>query len=70
MKLINPKKVRQMFAEKRNWLTINEIAAGAAVSNKTVSNALMGQPMYPKTVKRFAELLEVEATEIATFITN
>lgn len=68
MKLNNPLKVRQMYAEKMKWLTIEEIAVGLDMSTRTVSKALNGKPMRPATVRRFAIPLGVEATEIATFM--
>lgn len=68
MKLKDPKQLRQMYAERCKWYTIDDIAKGVDVSNKTVSKALLGQPMYPATVKKFAERLGVEVTDIASFI--
>lgn len=68
MKLNDPKRIRQDFAEKQGWLTIEEISIGLAVSNKTVSDALAGKPLRPNTVRKIAQAIEKEPGKIATFV--
>ena len=70
MKLTDPNKLRQLYAEKQQWYTIEEIAKGLEMSTQTISNAFRGQAMRPKTVRKFAEPLRIPATEIATFIND
>jgi hypothetical protein len=68
MKLVNPTQVRQLFAAKKGWLTIEEIAAGLKMSTRTVSKAFSGRPLRANTVRRFAEPLEEKPTNIASFL--
>jgi hypothetical protein len=68
MRLNNPIQVRQLFAQKCGWLTVEEIATGMEMTTRTISKALNGKPMRPATVKRFAVKLEKGVTEIATFL--
>lgn len=68
MKISNPKKVRQLYAEKMKWLTVEEIAAGLKMSTRTVSKAFNGGALRPATVKRFSGPLGMDPTEIATFM--
>jgi hypothetical protein len=68
MRLTNPTKLRQMYAERMRWFTIEEIAEGLQMSTRTVSKALNGAPLRPHTVKRFAEPIGQRETEIASFM--
>jgi cyanate lyase len=68
MRLKEPTQVRQLFAERKNWLTIEEIATGMGKSTRTISKAFRGKPLRPETVREFAGMLDVKETEIATFI--
>jgi hypothetical protein len=68
MKIRDPQRLRQMYAEKHQWYTLDEICFGLKMSKHTVCNAFNGRTIRPTTVKRFAEKLQVSATDIATFI--
>ena len=70
MKLMSPDQVRQLYAVKKQWFTIEEISKGMGMSTQTISKALRGLPMRPKTVKEIAGSLDVPVTEIATFLKN
>ena len=67
MKLKNPLKFRQMYAEELKSLTIQEISNKSNVSVRTVWKVLRGEPMRPQTARKLATPLGVEATEIAIF---
>lgn len=68
MRLKQPTEVRQLFAERKGWLTIEEIAIGLGKSTRTISKAFRGKPLRQETVREFAAMLEVRETEIATFV--
>jgi transcriptional regulator with XRE-family HTH domain len=68
MQLKNPDEVRQMLAERKGWYTMEEIAEGIDVSMNTISTALRGMPMRIGTVRKIADPLGVQPTEIATFV--
>ncbi len=68
MKLMSPDQVRQLYAVKKQWFTIEEISEGMGMSTQTISKALRGLPMRPATVRKVADTLEVPVTEIATFL--
>ena len=68
MKLKEPRQVSQMFAERKGWLTIQEIADGMEKSTRTISKAFRGQPLRVETVREFASVLSVRETDIATFV--
>lgn len=68
MRLINPELVRQLFAEKKKWMTVEQIADGLGVSTKTIGNALSGKSLRPATAVKLAAPLGLDATDIATFL--
>lgn len=67
MKLKNPTQVRRLFAERRGWLTIREIAIGTESGVNTVQRGLRGEAVRPKTIQSWAKALEVKPLEIADF---
>lgn len=70
MKLKNPSELRQLYAEKLEWFTLEEIATGLKMSTRTVSKALSGRPLRPNTVTRFAKPIGKKETEIASFVNS
>lgn len=68
MRLKQPTEVRQLFAERKRWLTIEEIADGMGKSTRTISKAFRGGPLRQETVREFAAALGVQESEIATFV--
>ena len=69
MILKDTKYIRQMFAEKKEWMTIDEIAKGMKMSTRTIRKALSGMKMRPHTIKLFADALGEKPTAIADFLT-
>jgi hypothetical protein len=70
MKLKNPTKIRQQFAEQKGWLTLVEIAAGTGTDRKTVFKGFKGQKIRSDAIRKWADALEVNAGEIAPFVEN
>lgn len=67
MKLKEPKRVRTLFAQRKQWLTIGEIADGLGMHRNTVSKSLKGQSIDTDTARSIAIALEEDVMEIAEF---
>lgn len=68
MKLKQPGQIRTLFAEKKKWLTIGEIADGLDMHRNTVSKFLKGQPIDVATARSIAEAVGVDVMSIAEFV--
>jgi IS30 family transposase len=68
MKLKQPEEVRLLLAERKQWLTIGEIADGLNLHRNTVSKSLKGQAIDPLTAKAIAAAAEVDVMSIAEFV--
>lgn len=68
MKLKQPSQVRTLFAEKKKWLTIGEIADGLDMHRNTVSKFLKGQKIDVATARDIAEAIGVDVMSIAEFV--
>lgn len=68
MRLKEPKQVRALLAEKKQWLTIGEIADGLEMHRNTVSKFLKGQPIDVATARDIAKAIGVDVMSIAEFV--
>ena len=70
MRLKNPMQIRQLFAEKKGWATINQIAKGTGTDRKTVINGFKGRKVRSDVVQKWSAPLGLNAGEVATFVEN
>lgn len=68
MKLKQPKKVRLLFAERKQWVTIGDIADGLNLHRNTVSKFLKGEPIDASTAKAIAGAVNEDVMSIAEFV--
>ena len=68
MKLKEPNQVRALFAERKQWLTIGEIADGMKVHRNTVSKFLNGKPIDASTARSIASAVGEDVMSIAEFV--
>ena len=61
-------RVRKLFAERREWLTIEQIAKEMGMSTRTISKAFSGHTMRLSTVKKLADAIQEKPTSIAKYI--
>lgn len=67
----DPDFIREQMAQKKRWLTMNEISDGLNISRKTIRKALNGEPVAAATVRSVADAIGVEnVLEIAEFVRN
>ena len=67
MKLNDTKGIRQLFAERKGWFTVDEIAGGMQMSTRTISKALSGGKLRPNTVRLLADAIQEKPTDIAHY---
>jgi plasmid maintenance system antidote protein VapI len=67
MKLKQPKKVRLLFAERKQWVTIGEIADNLKLHRNTVSKFLKGEKIDASTAKAIASAVNEDVMSIAEF---
>ena len=67
MKLKQPKRVRLMLAQRKQWVTIGEIANGLDLHRNTVSKSLRGHAIDASTAKAIADAANVDVMDIAEF---
>jgi len=68
MKIKQPKRVRLLLAEKKKWLTIDEIAGGLGMHRNTVSKILNGKSIDPDTARSVASAVGEDVMSIAEFV--
>lgn len=68
MRLKQPDEVRTLLAQKKQWLTVGEIAKGLDMHRNTVSKFLKGQSMDAATARSIAEAAGVDVMSIAEFV--
>lgn len=68
MKMKQPKQVRALFAERKKWLTIDEIASGLSMHRNTVSKIVNGKSINPDTARTVAGALDEDVMNIAEFV--
>jgi hypothetical protein len=67
MKLNDTKGLRQLFAERKGWFTVDEISTGMGMSTRTISKAFGGGKLRPNTVKLLADAIQEKPTDIAHY---
>lgn len=68
MKIKQPKHVRTLLAQRKQWLTIDEIAAGLNMHRNTVSKFLNGKSIDVSTARAVASAVDEDVMSIAEFI--
>ena len=68
MKIRNGLKLREMFASKKEWWTIQEVADGLGVSTRTVHKLFNEKNINHATAIKAAQTLGVETLDIAEFV--
>jgi len=70
MKLKDPIKVRETIMDKRGWQTIEDIASKLQIASNTVSRAFRGEPVRIATIRKLAQSIDVNASDIAVIVTR
>lgn len=68
MRIKKPTQVRALFAQRRRWLTIEEIASGLNMHRNTVRKLLKGGSIDPGTALRVADAVNEDIMSIAEFV--
>lgn len=68
MRMKQPTQVRTLFAQRKRWLTIEDIAGGLGMHRNTVRKFLKGKNIDPKTALAVADAVGEDVMSIAEFV--
>ena len=68
MRMKKPAQVRTLFAQRKRWLTIEDIAGGLSMHRNTVRKLLKGGNIDPGTALRVADAVGEDIMSIAEFV--
>lgn len=68
MRMKQPKRVRTLLAQRKRWMTIEEIAGGLEMHRNTVRKLLKGKNIDPATALKVADAVGEDVMEIAEFV--
>jgi plasmid maintenance system antidote protein VapI len=68
MKMKQPTHVRTLFAQRKRWMTIEQIAGGLELHRNTVRKFLKGKNIDPETALKVADAVGEDVMEIAEFV--
>lgn len=68
MRMKKPTQVRTLFAQRKRWLTIGEIAGGMSMHRNTIRKVLKGGSIDPETARRIADAIGEDVMSIAEFV--